>query len=59
MSFYRVKIALSDSEAARLGDLQLMPGMPVEAFIRTAERTTLSYLMKPLADNFTRAMRER
>ncbi len=59
MSFYRVKIALSDSEAARLGELRLMPGMPVEAFIRTAERTTLSYLMKPLTDNFTRAMRER
>ncbi len=59
MSFYRVKISLSDSEMARLGDLHLMPGMPVEAFIRTAERTTLSYLMKPLTDNFNRAMRER
>lgn len=59
MSFYRVRIALSDSEAARLGDLQLMPGMPVEAFIRTAERTPLSYLLKPLTDNFNRAMRER
>ena len=58
MSFYRVKIALSNDERARLGDLKLMPGMPVEAFIRTAERTTLSYLLKPLTDNLNRAMRE-
>lgn len=59
MSFYRVKISLADSERARLGDLRLVPGMPVEVFIRTSERTTLSYLLKPLTDNFTRALRER
>jgi multidrug efflux pump subunit AcrA (membrane-fusion protein) len=36
----------------------LIPGMPVEAFIRTGDRTTLDYLVKPLADYFSTALRE-
>ena len=36
-----------------------MPGMPVEAFVQTGERTVFSYLMKPFSDQFMRAFRER
>jgi len=36
----------------------LIPGMPVEVFLRTADRTPLAYLVKPLSDYFTRAFRE-
>jgi HlyD family secretion protein len=39
--------------------IKLVPGMPVEAFIATGERTALSYLVKPIADQFARAFRER
>jgi len=39
--------------------LKLLPGMPVEAFIATGERTALSYLVKPISDQFARAFRER
>jgi HlyD family secretion protein len=39
--------------------LKLVPGMPVEAFIRTGERTMLSYLIKPLSDQARRAFREK
>ena len=39
--------------------IKLVPGMPVEAFIATGERTALSYLIKPIADQFARAFRER
>ena len=46
-------------EIARLGGLKLVPGMPVEAFIQTGERTVLSYLMKPLTDQLNRAFRGR
>ena len=35
------------------------PGMPVEAFLRTEERTMLSYLLKPLGDQARRAFREK
>ena len=39
--------------------LKLIPGMPVEAFIATGERTAISYLVKPVTDQFARAFRER
>jgi HlyD family secretion protein len=58
-SFYRVEIVLEPSEYDRLpAGTVLIPGMPVETLIRTAERTPLNYLIKPLADYFTKAFRE-
>ncbi|MFT7106332.1 MAG: HlyD family secretion protein [Yoonia sp.] len=38
--------------------MTLIPGMPVEAFVRTADRSPLDYLIKPLADYFTKAFRD-
>jgi HlyD family secretion protein len=43
----------------RLGDVKLTPGMPVEAFIQTGERTMISYLIKPLQDQLMHAFREK
>lgn len=57
-AFYRVRIAISAAEKAKLGNQELIPGMPVEAVMPTADRTVLSYLMKPLADQMEHAMRE-
>jgi HlyD family secretion protein len=59
VSFYMVKIALPEHEIARLGGLKLVPGMPVESFVQTGERTALSYLIKPLADQMNRAWKEK
>jgi HlyD family secretion protein len=47
------------AEVARLGGLKLLPGMPIEPFIHTGERTLLTYLMKPMADQIARACRGR
>jgi HlyD family secretion protein len=58
-SFYVVRIALGEAEIARLGDLKLIAGMPVEAFIQTGQRTVMSYLVKPVSDQLMRAWRER
>jgi membrane fusion protein, type I secretion system len=58
-SFYTIRIMLPDSEIARLGGAKLVPGMPVEAFVQTGERTAISYLVKPIADQLMRAWRER
>jgi HlyD family secretion protein len=58
-NYYTVRISLPDSEIARLGALKLVPGMPVEAFVKTGERTMLSYLTKPLMDQITRSFREK
>jgi HlyD family secretion protein len=41
-----------------LGDVALVPGMPVEVFVRTGDRNVLSYLVKPLTDQVTRAYPE-
>jgi HlyD family type I secretion membrane fusion protein len=59
MSFYRAQVELLPGEIGRLpAEMTLLPGMPVEAFIRTGERTPFDYLAKPLADYFARAFRE-
>jgi HlyD family secretion protein len=58
-TYYVVRIAMTPDEIARLGNVRLTPGMPVEAFIQTGQRTMLSYLIKPLHDQFMRAFRER
>lgn len=58
-SYYTVRIGLSGEEVYRLGEVKLLPGMPVEAFIQTGDRTVMSYLAKPLSDQITRAFRER
>ncbi|MCP5088077.1 MAG: HlyD family type I secretion periplasmic adaptor subunit [Rhodobacteraceae bacterium] len=58
ISYYTAEILPNDGEIGRLGDVELLPGMPVEAFIKTNDRTPLSYLTKPFTDYFNRAFRE-
>ena len=59
VSYYRAEILLNEGETDRLpANVTLIPGMPVEAFIRTQDRTPLAYLIKPLADYFAKAFRE-
>lgn len=58
-SFYRAEIRLNEGELARLPDgATLIPGMPVEAFIRTADRTPANYLIRPLVDYIARTFRD-
>lgn len=58
LSYYRVELMPEQDELLKLGDQVLLPGMPVEAFIKTGERAPLSYLTKPLTDYFARAFRD-
>jgi HlyD family secretion protein len=58
-TYYTVRVRLSPEEVARLGDVKLVPGMPVEVFAQTADRTVLSFLAKPIVDQVKRAFRER
>jgi HlyD family secretion protein len=57
--YYSVRVAMAAEEIARLDGLKLVPGMPVDAFIRTGDRTMLSYLFKPFADQAQLAFRQR
>ncbi len=58
-SYYRAEVKLEEGEAEKLpGHVALLPGMPVEAYMRTSDRSPLAYLLKPFADYFNRAFRE-
>jgi HlyD family secretion protein len=58
-SYYTIRVSMPPEEVARLGEVKLIPGMPVEAFVQTGDRTMLAYLIKPLHDQLMRAFRER
>jgi HlyD family secretion protein len=58
-TYYTARVQLAPEEIARLADAKLLPGMPVDVFIKTPGRTALSYLIKPLRDQAARAFKER
>lgn len=58
-TYYGAEIVLGDGELSKLPDgISLIPGMPVEVFIQTGERSPIAYLTKPLTDYFKKAFRE-
>lgn len=57
--YYETRIAISDNELMRLpAAVELVPGMPVEAFVQTGDRTALSYIVDPALRQLSHAMRE-
>ena len=58
-TYYTARISVPEAEKARLGSVRLVPGMPVEAYVQLGDRSVLSYLTKPLADQVAKAWRER
>jgi len=58
-SYYTTRVSPKAEELVRLGAAKLVPGMPVDVFIKTSGRTALSYLVKPLRDQAGRAFKER
>ena len=57
-AFYRAEIVLDAGAEAQLAGLDLVPGMPVEAYLRTGAQSPLAYLVQPLAAYLARALRE-
>ena len=55
---YAVRVDIPEQEIGRLKNLKIVPGMPAEVMMTGYARTVLSYLTKPLTDQFTRAFRE-
>lgn len=56
--FYTLRAQVTEAGMAQLAGLQIRPGMPVEAFVRTGERSMLNYLFKPLLDRTHMALVE-
>lgn len=58
VSFYPVRVTIDADQLKKYPELALRPGMPAELFIETGERTMISYITKPLRDQFERAFRD-
>lgn len=59
-AYYTIRVSMPPQEVLRLGgENKIIPGMPVEAFVQTGDRTMFSYLMKPLSDQLMRSFREK
>ena len=58
VSFYTAHLAVSEARREEAMNLKLVPGMPVETFMETGQRTALSYFMKPFRDQMERAFKE-
>lgn len=57
--YYHMEISVDGLQGrAVLPGLLLQPGMPVTAFVKTGERTLMSYLFKPLRDRARAALTE-
>lgn len=57
-TYYTATLAPNEGELEKLEGLTLVPGMPVEGFIKAGDRTPLTYLTKPFTDYFSGAMLE-
>lgn len=56
--YYRLRADVTPEGRQMLSRLDVRPGMPVELFVKTGERTLLTYLLKPLRDNFRLSLTE-
>ena len=58
LSYYRIRVRLNEEWMPEVEKLNLISGMPVEIFVETGNRSMLSYITKPLRDQFARAFRD-
>lgn len=58
LPYYRAEITIDAKSLDTLAGAEILPGMPVDAFLRTQDRTAMSYLLKPFIDYFRFAFRE-
>lgn len=56
--YYMVKAKVAPEGMRMIADLKIRPGMPVDLFVKTGERTMLNYLVKPVTDHLKLAMTE-
>lgn len=58
--YFKVNVRVTPKGLKKLNDLKLAvrPGMPVELFVKTGERTMMNYLLKPLKDRAVTSMAE-
>jgi len=56
--FYRAFVLINEEQLARLPNVFITPGMPVEAHVQIGQRSFFRYMTQPIRDSFHRAFRE-
>lgn len=56
--YYLARLRFKDLEATGIRLKDLYPGMTVEAYLRTEDRTFLQYIAKPILDSLQKSFRE-
>ncbi|UKE83629.1 HlyD family type I secretion periplasmic adaptor subunit [Pectobacterium colocasium] len=56
--YYSLRVMVDDEGKRALEGLEIKPGMPVQGFVRTGERSFVNYLFKPLMDRLHLALTE-
>ncbi|WP_339108414.1 HlyD family type I secretion periplasmic adaptor subunit [Thioclava sp. GXIMD4216] len=57
-TYYRAEVMPDAAAEAEMSKMPLLPGMPVEAYLRTTDRTPLSYILAPFMSYLEHAFRE-
>lgn len=57
-TYFSATVEVEADQLARVPNVKLYPGMPIEAAIVTGSRTMLAFLLQPLTDSLSRAFRE-
>ncbi len=56
--FYMARVKLDADQPSEVAELDLLPGMPADLFVRTGERTAFSYLAQPISERLARTFIE-
>ncbi len=56
--YYKLKAKVAPEGIKMVADLQIRPGMPVDLFVKTGERTMMNYILKPILDHIKMSMTE-
>ncbi|MDP2803742.1 MAG: HlyD family type I secretion periplasmic adaptor subunit [Phreatobacter sp.] len=59
LTYYIVRITIPPAELARIAPLTISAGMQADVFLATGDRSPVSYLVRPVLDQFAKAFRER
>lgn len=57
-SFFSAQVTIAQDQMDKLGEHELVPGMPAEVFIKTGEKSPIAYLTEPLTQSLRHAWRE-
>jgi HlyD family type I secretion membrane fusion protein len=56
--YYSMHVLVNDDERRASTGLELLPGMPAEVIVEKKDRTLVSYLLQPMRDTITQAIKD-